>query len=197
MSTAAAAVTPDDLLRMGDSGKGFELVNGELREVEVSTDSSRVASRIVGRLEPFVDAHDLGTVVNSDGGFQCFAADPGRVRKPDVAFLTVATLPPADYEPHGFCDVAPDLVVEVISPNDSAGEVAAKIGEWFAAGVKQLWEVFPDTREVRVHRPDGTSTTLRGADVLAAPDLLPGFGVPVADLFRRVGEPRIGPPPVQ
>src|SRR4051812_17452356 len=110
MSTAAAAVTPDDLLRMGDAGKGFELVNGELREVEVSPGSSRVASRIVGRLEPFVDSHDLGTVVSADGGFQCFAADPGRVRKPDVAFLTVATLPPADYEPHGFCDVAPDLV---------------------------------------------------------------------------------------
>jgi Uma2 family endonuclease len=198
MSTAAPPVTPEDLLRMGDAGKGYELVNGELREVEMSTDSSRVGVKITGRVEPFVDAHELGTVVGPDAGFQCFPDDPGKVRRPDLAFLSVATLPPDEYDPEGFCDTAPDLVVEVISPGDSAREVEAKIKEWFSAGVKLLWEVFPDTRTIRIHRPDGTSSSVQAPGMLTAPDLLPGFAVPVADLFRRVGEPRQAPsPPVQ
>lgn len=191
MSTTAAPtrVTPDDLLRMGDAGKGLELVNGELREVHVSKESSRVAGEIHFHLRTYTQARQVGWVFPEGTSYRCFAGDPSRVRKPDTSVITLSRMPPATYQDEGHCATVPDLVVEVVSPNDIADEVAEKIGEWLAAGVKVLWEVYPTTRTVRAHRPDGTIAVLRAGDTLTAPDLLPGFACPVADLFRLPGDP--------
>jgi Uma2 family endonuclease len=78
----------------------------------------------------------------------------------------------------------PDLVVEVTSPNDVAWEVEAKIDEWLGAGVKLVWEVYPESQTVRAHRSDGPIAVFRATDTLTAPDLLPGFAVPGAALFE-------------
>jgi Uma2 family endonuclease len=191
MSTAAARrLTPDDLLRLPDDGKVYELVDGELKEKPVSKESSRIGVRFARFLDVFCDMHNAGWVYGPDNGFRCFPDDPGRVRKPDVAFVSVARMPVETYEDEGFCTTAPDLVVEVVSPNDLASEVEGKRDEWLAAGVRAVWIVHPETRTVHTHTSAGGYTFLREADTLTAPDLLPGFAVPVADLFRRpTGQP--------
>jgi len=195
MSTAFAALTADDLLRMGDAGKGYELVDGELREKHVSTESSRIAARFCGLLDTFVMANRLGYVVAADAGFRCFPADPELVRKPDTAFTSYATLPRNKYKPNGFSRTVPDLVVEVVSPNDLADRVDEKRDEWLGAGVKLVWVASISTRTVLAYRPGERPELLRVGDSLSAPDLLPGFTVPLADLFRRPDDP--DPPPVQ
>jgi Uma2 family endonuclease len=194
MSTAAAALTPDDLLRMPDAGKGYELINGELREVEVSQESSRVGVKFATRLDAFVEANRLGVVVGSDAGYQCFPDDPGKVRRADAAYTSFATVPKVRYEPDGFIHTAPDIVVEVISPNDVADEVNEKRDEWLGAGVKEVWIASLTTRTVQVYLADGGSPLFRRPDTLTTA-LLPGFAASVADIFRRPDDP--DPPPVQ
>jgi len=83
----------------------------------------------------------------------------------------------------GHVRLAPDLVVEVISPNDLAYEIDEKVDEYETAGVKLIWVVNPETKAVRVHRADGAVMVLREKDELDGEDILPGFRCPVAELF--------------
>jgi Uma2 family endonuclease len=182
---------------MGDSGKGYELVRGRLRELNVSTESSRVGGKVFSRLEHYCEAHPVGWAFPADTGFRCFATDPtdpNRVRKPDAAFVSFASLPVSAYSREGFCEAVPDIAVEVVSPNDLAREVDGERGEWLRAGVKEVWIIYPDTRTVQVYRAVSGPAFLEELDTLAAPDLLPGFAVPVADLFRLPPAPPVAPP---
>ncbi|MBX9583044.1 MAG: Uma2 family endonuclease [Gemmataceae bacterium] len=197
MSTAApAAVTPDDLLRMGDAGKRFELVNGELRERDMSKESCRVAGEVYFRLRGHAGAAGLGWVYPEGNSYRCFPDDPGRVRRADTSFVSFARMPVATYEDEGHCTTAPDLAVEVVSPNDLSDEVEEKRDEWLAAGVREVWIVNVPRRTVRVHRADGGYAFLREADTLTT-GVLPGFSCPVADLFRLPGGAAAPPGPVQ
>jgi Uma2 family endonuclease len=188
MSATVAVVTPEDLLRMPDEGKGYELVNGELKEMPVSTESSRVAGEVHFRLRSHCAGNPIAWVFPEGTSFRCFPGDRNRVRRADTSLILLDRMPLATYEDEGHCTTVPDLVAEVISPNDLAGEVEAKLAEWLDAGVKVVWVVNPTTRSVRVHGSSGY-TFLRASDTLTVPDVLPGFSVPVADLFRRPGEP--------
>jgi Uma2 family endonuclease len=172
---------------MPDDGRVYELVNGELKEVAVSKESSRVGARVCRELVAHCDTHAAGWVYGLDMGFRCFAGEPDRVRKADVAYVSLARMPAETYQDEGYCSVVPDLVVEVTSPNDYASEVAEKRDEWLAAGVRTVWIIEPETRTVHVHRADGSYAFLRTGDTLTAPDLLPGFAVPVANLFKMPG----------
>ena len=191
MSTAAdtRAITPDEFYRLGDAARGYELVDGELRELHMSAQSSWVGGQIHFRFESYSRSYTPGWAFPPETGYRCFKDDPGLVRKPDASWISIGRMTREEYEEEGFIEVVPDLVAEVISPNDSAEEVEEKIEMWLAAGVKLLWEVYPNTRTIRAHRPDGTITLIRAADTLTAPDVLPGLSLPVAELFRVPGEP--------
>jgi Uma2 family endonuclease len=189
MSTTTTIITPEDLLQIPDQGKGYELIDGELKELDGSARSSRVGGQIYRQLENHSQTHTPGWVFPPETGFRCFATERGQVRKPDTSFISLGRLSREEYKEDGFIEVVPDLVAEVISPNDNAEDVEIKIEDWLAAGVKVVWEVYPGTGVVRAHRPDNTITLFRGADTLIAPDVLPGFACPVADLFRLPGEP--------
>ncbi len=182
--TAPKTYTPDDLLQMPGAGKGYELVDGDLRELVVSKESSRISGEVYFRLRGFVGSATPGWVFPPETGFRCFPDSPNRVRKPDVAFIALDRMPPATYQDEGFCTTVPDLVVEVTSPNDLHNDVEEKLDEWPAAAVRAAWVVQPVNRTVRVHRADGGYAFLREADTLTAGDVLPGFACPVADLFR-------------
>jgi Uma2 family endonuclease len=193
MSTALAdppaapprpTLTPDDLLRLPDQGKGYELVDGELKELNVSTLSSYTAGEIYYQLRNHVTPRRLGWVFPEGTSFRCFPDDPARVRRADTAFHALARLSPASVAAEGHCPVVPDLVVEVVSPNDLADDVAAKRVEWLAAGAKLVWVVFPVQREVHAFGADGAYTFFRAADELTAAPLLPDFRTPVAGLFE-------------
>jgi Uma2 family endonuclease len=171
---------------MGDAGKGYELVRGRLKKLNVSTESSRVGGEVHFHLRSYLSKNPLGWAFPPETGFRCFGgdtSDPDRVRKPDAAFVSFAGLPASRYKKEGFCEAVPNLVVEVVSPNDLARDVDGKRDEWLRAGVREVWVVNPDTSDVHVYRADGGYAFLQQADTLATP-LLPGFAVPVADLFR-------------
>jgi Uma2 family endonuclease len=173
--------TPEDLLALPDE-KNYELVDGNLVECNVSLLSSWVGGKLYGRLDAFAEDNDLGTVWPADNGIQCFPDAPGKVRRPDVSFVRRERFSTDDLI-EGYLRIPPDLVVEVISPNDLAWEVEAKVEEYLRAGVPLVWVIDPHTRTVRVHRADGTAGRLRQEDELSGEGVIPGFRCAVGDLF--------------
>jgi Uma2 family endonuclease len=107
--------------------------------------------------------------------------DPDTVRGPDVAFVRKERVP--DPIPATFLEFAPDLVGEVLSPNDRPGEVLAKIGDWLDGGARLVWVIDPERRVARVYRADGTEQILGENDQLAGEDVLPGFSCALASLL--------------
>jgi Uma2 family endonuclease len=189
MSSGATLVTPEDLLQMVDEGKGYELVNGELRELDASKESSHIAGEIYNRLKNHCDRFQPSWVFPEGTSYCCFPDDDSRVRRPDTSLIRLDRMTPEQYRVRGHCEIVPDLVVEVASPNDNAEELQTKIEEWLNAGVKLQWIVHPATRHILVYRLDDSPVLFRSADTLTAPELLTGFSCPVADLFRLPGEP--------
>lgn len=177
-------VTPDDLLRMPDRGKGWELVDGKLRAQNVSYLSSFVAGELHFILRAFVGSARLGWVAPEGTSFRCFPSDRTLVRRADTSFHRLDRLRADQAMSEGHCTVVPDLVVEVVSPNDLAEEVNAKRTEWLAAGASVVWVVYPIQQEVHVYGADGSAAVLKRTDLLTSESLLPGFQVPVAELFR-------------
>lgn len=178
--------TPDDLLRLPD-GKCFELVDGQLVEKNVSVLSSLVGGNVLAAIWQFVRAEHLGHVGGPDLGLQCYPDDPEKIRRPDVAFVCQNRISDRILQ-DSYLRIAPDLVVEVISPNDVAYELERKIQEYLSAGVQLIWIVYPEQRTVRIHRGDGTIGWLTETGVLDGEDVIPGFRVPVRELFPGIAE---------
>lgn len=172
--------TPEDLLAMEDEGVGYELVDGRLVERNVSELSAYVGVLLLGYIHAFVRANRLGRVYGADLGYRIFPAYPNRVRKADVSFIATARVP---HDDPGYVPVVPDLVVEVVSPGDRAGEVRAKVDVWLDAGVRVVWVAYPGQREIHVYRRDGHPSILTAEDELSGEDVVPGFACPVAECF--------------
>ena len=173
--------TPEDLLVMPDA-ISYELVNGELVERQSGWNASVIGVNVVVLLMNHCNAHGLGWVVGAGASYQCHPDAPNTVRKPDVSFIRLERMA-AGEEPEGHCRIAPDLAVEVISPNELYDAIENKIVEYLIAGVRLVWVVNPSTRTVRVHRADGTGTRLRQTDELSGEDVVPGFRCRVGELF--------------
>ncbi len=185
MSTApaqrTAPMTAEQLLELPDDGMRHELVDGELRTmVPAGGAHGRIAARLLGRLFGFVETHRLGELFAAETGFR-LRRDPDTVRAPDVAFVGADRV--ADAGVPGFPALAPDLVAEVVSPSDRAVDVVGKALAWLDAGVRLVWVVDPQNRTVTVYRQDGVAV-LRDADVLDGGDVLPGFALPLEELWR-------------
>ena len=186
MATHAPAesqrMTADDLLAMGDAAKLYELVEGMLVERAMSSiRSSAIAIRVAIALGNYVFQHDLGLVGGADGAY-ILKQDPQTVRIPDVSFVRADRVPPL-HDQFQFLALAPDLVVEVVSPSDRSNEVMEKVREYLDAGVRLIWVVHPEQRMVTVFTPDHVARLLYEEDTLEGGDVLPGFAIPVADLF--------------
>jgi Uma2 family endonuclease len=173
--------TPEDLLAMPD-GDRFELVDGHLVELHVSALSSLVAVELTTRIHAHCRLRNPAWIFGADCGYQCFPGHPAKVRKPDVSLILRERIVP-DQIREGFLTIPPDLVIEVVSPNDLAYEVERKIQEYREAGVRLTWIVYPPTQTVHIHRGDGSTTTAGPNDELDGADVLPGFRCRIADLF--------------
>jgi Uma2 family endonuclease len=154
----------------------------------MGTISSWVGGELHGRLRDFCRQHDLGWVLPADAGYQCFPGEPARVRKPDVSFIRFGRLP-GEQLPEGHARIAPDLAVEVVSPNDLALELDRKVKEYLAAGVRLVWVIFPETRSGRIHRANGSVAEVRESDPLEGEDVIPGFRCTVGDLLPPASVP--------
>ena len=178
-TSAPTRFTPDDLLRLENDGL-FELVDGQLVEKQMSSIASKTANRIAYHLSNWTQGFQRGEVF-PEQSFQCFPNDPGLIRRPDVALILADRLGSVPDEGH--VPIAPDLAIEVISPNDKIYELDTKLVDYRSAGVKLVWVVNPDVRTVRVHRLDHTVTELHETETLTGESLLPGFSVLVKELF--------------
>lgn len=172
--------TPEDLLSMPDRGR-YELIDGQLVERNMSIESSMIAAIINGRLVAHVLANKLGWLFQSDGGLQIFSDSPNKVRFGDGAYVSRRRLP--NRPGHGHLQVAPELVIEVVSPNDEAADVNEKVREYLAAGVLLVWVVYPESRSIDIYRPSARNTQLTEADELSGEDVIPGFSMPVREIF--------------
>ena len=183
MSTVAEPrITPEELLRMPD-GDRYELVDGQLEERDMGAVAGWVGNQAAKQIVNFVDSHQLGWAFGDGVGYCIFSDDPTRVRKPDASFVGYGKLPGEEL-PEGFLRVVPDLVVEVVSPNDSYYAVELKVDEYLEAGVSMIWVINPVLRTVRIFRNNGPGPIDRHADdELTGDDILPGFTCRVADLF--------------
>lgn len=177
-------LTPEEFLQLPDEGRGYELVDGQLQERAVSVKPSRTGIRMATRLELWSDANTPAWIVGADASFRCFPADADRIRRADVAVILYERLTLEQYETKGFITVCPDLVVEVISPNDVASALTRKRKEWLAAGVKLLWIIDPDDQTVHAYEPGKRPIVYEAADALPGEPILPGFKVTVGDLFK-------------
>ena len=179
--TAPALLTAEDLLRLQPPDKRTELVRGHMIVREpAGFRHGDVAMNIAARMHAFVQQHKLGRVLAAETGFKLFTK-PDTVRAPDVAFVRHDRIP--DPMPRGFAPFAPDLAVEVLSPDDRPGEVLEKVGDWLNAGTRLVWTIDPERRVARVYRADGSIAMLTDSDVLDGEDVLPGFALLVSEVL--------------
>lgn len=175
-------MTADELMALPDDGWRYELIEGELhRLAHGGLEHGDIGSEVHFALKSYVDPRGLGRVYPADTGF-FFGRDPDTVRAPDVAFIWADHLPPRETW-RGYSTVVPDLDREVVSPNDEAREVADKVAFYIAHGVPLVWVFWPRCRQVAVHRPGQEPLLLGEGDVLDGGDVLPGFALPLADVF--------------
>ena len=183
MTQTGIKMTADDLWRLPPNGMRHELIAGELHEWPLAGgEHGCVAASVLGRLGVFLDRHaEIGGGVFAAGtGFR-IARNPDTVRAPDVAYVGEERLPQARVP--GYPNLAPDLVVEVVSPNDTAAEIQTKVGEWLQAGAQVVWVLYPANQSAMVYGADGAARLLHADDTLQGEPVLPGFTCRLGDLF--------------
>lgn len=143
-------------------------------------DHGRIIINITGSLIKFLEAHPWGVLTGAETGFH-IGREPDTVRAPDVGFVCRERIPAGRVR--GFFPGPPDLAVEVLSPDDRAGEVLLKVRDWLDSGCRSVWIVDPRSRTICVHRSGRKIVMLGETDTLDGDDLLPGFTLPVAAIF--------------
>jgi len=175
--------TEADLLRFVERDKRLcELIDGTLVEKPVGWEESLIAMDLGTDLNVYVRAHNLGVVSGADSTMRM--ASSGRIRLPDVAFVAADRLPTTRQR---VPTLAPDLAVEVLSEGNTTDEIAQKLREYFQSGTRLAWVIDPPSRTVAVYHSAGAPTrVLDVASQLDGEQVLPGFSLPVASLFRSV-----------
>jgi Uma2 family endonuclease len=166
----------------------FELVDGVLVEKATGYYKSVLASVLARLLGNFADEHQLGPVAGADGMMRLAR---GLVRIPDVSFISWDKFPGRRLPREPIPDLVPDLAVEVLSESNTPREISRKISEYFAAGAQIVWILEANQRTMAVFTSPTDSVTLGEDDTLDGADVLPGFAVPLREVFERAG-PREG-----
>lgn len=179
MSTKAI-LSLDQFEKLPDDGMFHELDEGELISMAPTSEGhGDIEAEIVTQLRLHVKQQSLGKVYCGDMGFRL---DEDTVRAPDVAFVRKERLGARDRT--RYFDGAPDLAVEIFSPSDSVPQLMRKVRQYLRAGSHTVWVVYPETKEMQVFEAAGADRILRAGDLLDAPELLPGFSIPVSALFE-------------
>ena len=176
-----ALIGGDELLAMGDIGR-CELVAGRI--ITLGPTGGRhgsVEGNFGEALRAFVRPRQLGSVKVGEVGIYTHR-NPDTVRGADVLFISKERV--AKWSGAGYLDVAPDLVVEVMSPDDRWIDVTQKLREYFEVGVRLVWVAEPATQTVYAYRSVTDVRQFSARDALPGDEVLPGFSAPIADLFQ-------------
>ncbi len=175
-------VTADELLALPEDGLRYELIRGELKQMAPAGGAhGYFALEIGAELRNYVNAHNLGRVFATETGF-LLASDPDTVRAPDAAFVRRERVEETGLG-DGYWPGAPDLAVEVISPNDTYTYVEEKVIEWLAAGTRMVVVLNPRRHVVTVYRSRDDIVVLTEENMLDGGEIIPGWSVPVRELF--------------
>lgn len=175
-------LTGEELLALGDIGPA-ELIDGRIIPMSPTQNlHAFVVFEIARRLGNFNAARRIGWIVGAESGIYT-RRRPDTVRGMDVAFISRQRLPQLE---QGFLRVAPELIVEVVSPTDRWSDLQTKIEEYFAIGVDRVWVVDPAQRSVLVYRSSPTLRRLQEEDILYGEGLLDDLEIPVTELFLTV-----------
>jgi Uma2 family endonuclease len=175
----SCTVTAEEFALLGEGKR--ELIYGRVVEMSPAGGThGRIGFRLGHLIQTFLDRRPLGVIFNSDTGF-LLARKPDLVRAPDVSYVASERLTGIDMRK--FLPLAPDLAVEVVSPDDTAAEVDAKARMWIDYGSRLVWVVFPDERVVHVYRKGLPPAELTPAEKLSGEDVLPGFTLPISDFL--------------
>ena len=178
--SAAPLITGEELAAMGNIGR-TELVKGEIIHLmPTGHPHSFYEVNLATFLNVFVRTHKLGRVLGGEVGIYTHR-QPDTVRGADVAFISHERL--AQVQSKSFLDVCPELIVEVMSPDDTWSEVHEKLEEYFAVGAQLIWVVDPRRQRLHVYRSLTNLEILTAQDTLTGGEILPGFQVLVAELF--------------
>ena len=183
MARQKTLLTAAEFFRLYNHKDGrYELVDGEVVEMApVNEQHGDTAFNISGAF--FVYSRETGTGRGSvETGYR-LQRDPDTVRGPDVSF-NLRLRQPGETANAGFVHGAPDIAVEVISPSNTTREIERKVREYLAAGSQRVWVVYTSSRNVLVHRAGGATITYSGDEVITDEELLPGFSLPLSDIFR-------------
>ena len=180
----------EDVLAIHDrENRLCELYDGVLVEKTVGYHESRLAIKLGGLIDRFVESKNLGLVAGEGGMMEILS---NQVRIPDVSFIAWERLPNRTYPDAPIPAIVPDLAVEILSPGNSVVEMRRKLDEYRESGVKLVWYVDPKTESVRVWdlAAGQTEPTILGRDAtLEGSDVLPGFTLPLAELFAKPASP--------
>lgn len=163
-----------------DTEREFEIVNGkpEVKDMAGARHGG-VTARLLVKMGSFIEDNFLGGVYTPDTTFRIGTNE----RLPDISFVAADHFP-ADGEPENLWTFAPDLAVEVVSPNDILEKVTTKINNYFAAGVREVWLVSPEHQTITVYHSPTRTTILTAEDELTSQELLPGFHCRVGEIFE-------------
>jgi Uma2 family endonuclease len=181
---APGTATEQDVVEIHDrEDRLYELVDGVLVEKAMGIQESFLAVLIARLLGEYADRHDRGFVLGSDGMARLA---PGLVRIPDVSFISWGRVPNRRIPRVALLGFAPDLAVEVLSPSNTRQEMARKLHDYFAAGVLLVWYVDPVARTVEAFTGVTQSTLIHEGETLKGEPVLPGFALPLRDLFAQL-----------
>ncbi len=180
MPPESKLMTAEALLAIGDIGP-CELIEGRLVHMSPTKPRhGRYEYRLARAIGTFVEERDLGEVQVGEVGIYIHR-NPDTIRAADVLFISYERL--ARATPDSFLDVAPELIVEILSPGDRWSQVQKKLRQYFETGVVVVLVVDPDESTISVYRSLSDISVFVGSDVLTVEDVLPGFSLPLADLF--------------
>lgn len=166
---------------MGDIGR-TELIDGRIVYMPPTSGGHGYNElEVAALLRSFVRARKLGWVLTGEVGIY-IRRNPDRIRAADVAFVSRERLPTRPK--HGYLTIAPELVVEIVSPGDYWEDFQQKIEDYFSIGIGRLWIVEPEKKDVLVYRSPTDLTRVRVGETLRGEGVLEGFELPLAELFE-------------
>jgi Uma2 family endonuclease len=181
---APGTATEKDVVAARESAERrlCELVNGVLVEKAMGSKESFLAVMLAHLLFSFLDEKDLGVVLGADGALRLRL---GLVRIPDVSFTPWSRMPKGELPDEPIATLVPTLAVEVLSESNTKNEMAQKLRDYFEAGVRLVWYIEPETETATVYTSPTKARPLGKDGVLEGGKVLPGFSLPLKDLFAR------------
>jgi len=183
MDAIKKQLNADDLMSLPDNGKRYELIEGELVEMSpTSNEHGFIELNVAYLIRTYLKQNPTGRAGVGEVGFRT-RKDDKTVRAADAYFISYERLPKGS-STQGFSDIAPEVVIEVISPSDRTGDIADKTQEWLDFGVLMVWNIYPRQKSIHIFQPDQKPLVLFEDDRVDGGKILPDFSMKVSELFE-------------